>query len=449
MAQFLYISLSCPNRNFRPAELRIIMNISTFNAFKSRNYRLYFTGQSISLIGTWMQKTAVSWVIYEKTHSNFMLGLTLFASLFPSFIFSFIGGVAADRYNRFKLLLLTQFASMIQAILLTLLIFFRNYSVWEIIALSALLGLINAFDVPARQSLVYEMVEDKADLPNALALNSSMVNLSRLIGPGIAGLALEKFGNDICFGLNAVSFIAVIGSLLMMRLPKYKVVAHTKNVIGELKEGFQYIKKTPSISLVLIMLALMSLLVLPFSTLIPVYAKDIFKGTASTFGVIDSVIGLGAFCGAIFLASLKPGRNLRKILAINTLIFGAGLILFSHTTYYPIALVFAAVSGFGMMSQVTISNTLIQTTVDPNMRGRVISVYAMAFFGMQPLGGLLIGYLSQLIGTPDTVMIQGVIAFVIGLLLLRFLKKAKERKRLEMEESISERESLIKPVAGL
>lgn len=449
MAQFLYISLSCPTRNFRPAELRIIMNISTFNAFKSRNYRLYFTGQSISLIGTWMQKTAVSWVIYEKTHSNFMLGLTLFASLFPSFIFSFIGGVAADRYNRFKLLLLTQFASMIQAILLTLLIFFRNYSVWEIIALSALLGLINAFDVPARQSLVYEMVEDKADLPNALALNSSMVNLSRLIGPGIAGLALEKFGNDICFGLNAVSFIAVIGSLLMMRLPKYKVVAHTKNVIGELKEGFQYIKKTPSISLVLIMLALMSLLVLPFSTLIPVYAKDIFKGTASTFGVIDSVIGLGAFCGAIFLASLKPGRNLRKILAINTLIFGAGLILFSHTTYYPIALVFAAVSGFGMMSQVTISNTLIQTTVDPNMRGRVISVYAMAFFGMQPLGGLLIGYLSQLIGTPDTVMIQGVIAFVIGLLLLRFLKKAKERKRLEMEESISERESLIKPVAGL
>jgi len=398
------------------------MNISTFNAFKSRNYKLYFAGQSISLIGTWMQKTAVSWVIYAQTHSQFMLGLTLFASLFPSFIFSFLGGVASDRYNRYKLLLLTQVASMIQAGLLTVLIFFNDYAVWEIIALSALLGLINAFDVPARQSLVYEMVDDKTDLPNALALNSSMVNLSRLIGPGIAGLALEKFGEDICFGLNAVSFIAVIGSLLMMRLPKYTAKLHTKNVFGELKEGFMYIRRTPSISLTLIMLGLISLLVLPFSTLIPVYAKDIFKGTASTFGVIDSVIGLGAFCGAIFLASLKPGRNLRKILAVNTLVFGGGLIFFSHSTYYPIALVFAAVSGFGMMSQITISNTLIQTTVDPDMRGRVISFYAMAFFGMQPIGGLLVGAVSEWVGTPDTVMIQGLITVLIGVLLLRFVR---------------------------
>lgn len=407
------------------------MNISTFNAFKSRNYRLYFSGQSISLIGTWMQKTAVSWVIYSETHSEFMLGLTLFASMFPSFIFSFLGGVVSDRYNRYKVLLITQVASMVQAILVTLLIFFKHYSVWEIIALSALLGFINAFDVPARQSLVYEMVDDKSDLPNALALNSSMVNLSRLIGPGLAGLALEKFGDDICFGLNAVSFIAVIGSLLMMKLPAYVDKPHTKNVFGELKEGLSYIKKTPSIAFVIITLGMVSLLVLPFSTLIPVYAKDIFKGTASTFGVIDSVIGLGAFCGAIFLASLKPGRNLRKILAINTLIFGAGLILFSHTTYYPLALVFATVSGFGMMSQITISNTLIQTTVDPAMRGRVISFYAMAFFGMQPLGGLLIGTVSQWVGTPDTVLIQGVITVLIGLLLFRFLK-LNETKKLHL-----------------
>jgi len=404
------------------------MDISTFSAFKSRNYRLYFSGQSISLIGTWMQKTAVSWVIYSETHSKFMLGLTLFASLFPSFIFSFLGGVVSDRYNRYKVLLVTQVASMIQAVLLTLLIFFRHYSVWEIIALSALLGLINAFDVPARQSLVYEMVDDKADLPNALALNSSMVNLSRLIGPGIAGLALEKFGDDICFGLNAVSFIAVIGSLFMMKLPKYIPKPHNKNVFGDLKEGFVYIKQTPSIALVLLMLALISLLVLPYSTLIPVYAKDIFKGTASTFGIIDSVIGLGAFCGAIYLASLKPGRNLRKILARNTVIFGVGLVLFSHATNYPLALLFSAVVGFGMMSQITISNTLIQTTVDPAMRGRVISFYAMAFFGMQPLGGLLVGAISQWIGTPDTVLIQGIITLIIGVVLYRFLKKERERK---------------------
>ncbi|WP_432714920.1 MFS transporter [Pedobacter sp.] len=403
------------------------MEISTFSAFKSRNYRLYFTGQSISLIGTWMQKTAVSWVIYSHTHSQFMLGLTLFASLFPSFIFSFLGGVVSDRYDRYKVLLTTQIASMIQALLLTAVIIFQDFAVWEIIALSALLGLINAFDVPARQSLVYEMVEDKKDLPNALALNSSMVNLSRLIGPGIAGLALEQFGEKVCFGLNALSFIAVIGSLMLMKLPIYIAKSRTKNIIGELKEGFVYIRQTPSIAFILVMLALVSLLVLPFSTLIPVYAKDIFKGTASTFGVIDSVIGLGAFVGAIFLASLKAGRNLKMILATNTLIFGLGLVLFSHSTYYPVALVFAAMSGFGMMSQITISNTLIQTTVDPNMRGRVISFYAMAFFGMQPLGGLLIGLLSEQIGTPNTVMIQGIITLFIGALLFRFIYLKKEK----------------------
>jgi MFS family permease len=401
------------------------MAISTFNAFKSRNYRLYFTGQSVSLIGTWMQKTAVSWVIYSLTHSKFMLGLTLFSTMFPSFLFSFIGGVVSDRYNRYKLLLLTQVVSMVQAILLTLLIFFGHYTVWEILSLSVLLGIVNAFDVPARQSLVYDMVDDKKDLPNALALNSSMVNLSRLIGPGIAGLVIEKFGDDVCFGLNALSFVAVIISLLMMRLPVFIPRQRTKNILGDLREGLLYVRKTPDISFVIGMLALISLLVLPFSTLIPVYAKDIFHGTASTFGVIDSVIGLGAFSGAIFLASLKPGSNLRKILAINTFVFGTGLILFSHTTLYPLALLFAMIAAFGMMSQITISNTLIQTTVDPAMRGRVISIYAMAFFGMQPLGGLIIGFASQYIGVENTLLGEGIIALAIGVLHVRFLKKRK------------------------
>jgi MFS family permease len=404
------------------------MKINTFSAFKNRNYRLYFTGQSISLLGTWMQKTAVSWVVYSLTHSKFMLGVTLFATMFPSFIFSFIGGVVADRYNRYKVLLLTQVVSMVQALLLTALIFFKNYTVWEVIALSVVLGIINAFDVPARQSLVIDMVKDKKDLPNALALNSSMVNLSRLIGPGIAGLIIEKFGNDICFGLNALSFVAVIISLLLMKLPKYISKPRTKNVVAELREGFVYIKKTPAIFFVLSMLALISLFVLPFSTLIPVYAKDIFHGTASTFGVIDSFIGFGAFAGAIFLASLRPGRNLRKILAINTFVFGAGLVLFSHTTLYPLALFFVVISAFGMMSQITITNTLIQTTVNPAMRGRVISIYAMAFFGMQPLGGLLIGFISEHIGVKNTVLAQGIIALLIGFLHVRFLQRRKLRK---------------------
>ncbi|WP_439698570.1 MFS transporter [Mucilaginibacter sp. AW1-7] len=408
------------------------MNINTFNAFRSRNYRLYFTGQSISLVGTWMQKTAVSWVIYSQTHSKFLLGVTLFASLFPSFLFSFLGGVVSDRYDRYKLLLFTQAGSMVQAILLTALVFFGRYVIWEIIGLSALLGIINAFDVPARQSLVYEMVDDKADLPNALALNSSMVNLSRLVGPGIAGLVLEKFGDVVCFGANAASFIAVIASILLMKLPQSKPKVHAHNIYFELKEGFSYIKNTPSIKFVLVILALISLMVLPFNTLIPVYAKDIFKGTASTFGIIDSLIGLGAFSGALFLASLKVGGDLKKILAISTLIFGGGLALFSHMPNYYIALLFAAITGFGMMAQITISNTLIQTTVDPTMRGRVISFYAMAFFGMQPLGGLLVGAISQKIGVPDTVLGEGLVALLLGLLQLRYLRKTRLKKATEV-----------------
>ena len=398
------------------------MKINTFSAFRSRNYRLYFTGQSISLIGTWMQRTVVSWVIYSLTQSKFMLGVTLFATMFPSFLVSFLGGVVADRYNRYKLLLLTQFISMIQAILLTLLVFFQHYTVWEIIAISVILGIVNAFDIPARQSLVYDMVDDKSDLPNALALNSSMVHLSRFIGPVVAGFVLEKYGNAVCFGLNACSFVAVIISLLLMKLPVYEQTKKNRNITADLKEGLIYIKQTPEIAFVLAMLSVVSLFVLPFNTLMPVYAKDIFHGTATTYGILNSLFGLGAFSGAIFLASLKPNSNLRKILAINTFVFGVGLVFFAYTSIFPLALFFAVLSGFGMMSQITITNTIIQTTVSPAMRGRVISFYAMAFFGMQPFGGLVIGYVSQHIGVENTVLAEGIIALLIGLMHVRFLR---------------------------
>ena len=401
------------------------MTITTFSSFRSRNYRLFFTGQSISLIGTWMQKTAVSWVIYSLTHSKFMLGVSVFATLFPSFTFSFIGGVVADRYDRYRLLLVTQLASMVQAVLLTIMVYTGHYNVWAILALSVVLGTINAFDVPARQSLVYDMVDDKKTLPNALALNSSMVNLSRLIGPALAGLTIEKLGDNACFGLNALSFVAVIISLLMMRLPKHEIKKTTKNVFADLREGASYIRHTPAIACVLIMLGTMSLLVLPFNTLIPVFAKDIFHGTASTFGVVDSAIGMGAFIGAIFLASLRAGTNLNIILAINTLVFGAGLVCFSHTTYYPLALVFAVIAAFGMMSQVTITNTIIQTTVAANMRGRVISLYAMSFFGMMPIGGLIVGAVSEHIGAQNTVLGEGIIAVIVSGVHFYFLQKNK------------------------
>jgi len=399
------------------------MNINTFKAFRIRNYRLYFTGQSASLTGTWMQRTAVYWLIYVQTHSTFMLGLAVFATQFPSFLFSPLGGVVSDRYNRYHVMLFTQIASLVQATLLMSLVMFTRYTVWEIFALSVMLGIINAFDVPARHSMVNEIINNKEDLPNAIALNSSMANLARMIGPALSGIVLEKFGAGICFMINAFSFTAVIVSLVFMRFPEFIPQPHTKKVFREFKEGWKYLKHTPHIGFVILLLACVSLLVLPFITLLPVYAKVIFKGNASTFGYLNSFIGIGAISGAIFLASLKTGVNLKKILFINLLIFGAALALFSHITNFPVALVFAMLAGFGMMSQSTISNTIIQTNASAEMRGRVLSFFAMAFFGMQPLGGLLIGTISQYISAPNTILAEGIIAVLIAFIFLPFLRK--------------------------
>src|ERR1035437_6064947 len=334
------------------------MNINLFRAFRSRNYSLYFSGQSVSLIGTWMQRTAVYWLIYTQTHSTFMLGLAVFAAQFPSFVFSPLGGVVSDRYNRYRVTFITQIASMIQASLLAILVIFTHYTVWEIFALSVMLGIINAFDVPARQSMVNEMVNKKEDLPNAIALNSSMGKLAWLIGPALSGIVLEKMGAGTCFMINALSYVAVITSLLFIKFPAYVPHPHSQKVMNEFKEGFVYLKNTPVIGIVILMLGFVSLVVLPFNTLLPVYAKVIFKGSASTFGYLNSCIGLGALIGAIFLAALKPGVNLNKVLLIDLFIFGTALALFSHMTNLPVALFFAMLAGFAMMSQTTICNTI-------------------------------------------------------------------------------------------
>ncbi|MBO3271219.1 MFS transporter [Hymenobacter defluvii] len=407
------------------------MNLSTFRAFRSRNYRLYFGGQSLSLLGTWMQKTAVSWVVYSHTNSKLMLGISVFATLFPAAIFSFLGGGVADRYQRYRVLLFTQVFSMIQALLLTLLIWQRPDAVWGIIGLSAMLGIINGFDVPARQSLVPELIKNRQDLPNALALNSSMVNLAKLVGPALAGFALEHLGAVACFGLNALSFVAVIGSLLAIRLPPYVAKLHTKNMLAELRDGLAYVAATPAIRHILLMLALASLLALPFTTLLPVYAKDVFGGTASTFGMLDGAIGLGAFIGAIFLASLKASVNLSKVLTVNTFIFGVGLLLFSHAPWYPLALLFLVLGAFGMMSQITISNTLLQTTVEPALRGRVLSLYVLAYAGLVPLGSLLVGAVSEHIGVQNTVLAEGILTLLIGVLHLRTLRRKSREASLQ------------------
>jgi len=416
------------------------MALNTFKAFRNRNYRLYFAGQSMSLIGTWMQKTAVSWVVYSITHSAFMLGVSIFAAQFPSFLFSLLGGITADRYNRYKLLLATQLLSMVQAVLLAVLVLTNNYTVWEILALSVVLGIINAFDVPARQPMVHELVNDKEDLPNAIALNSSMVNLARLIGPALSGMVLGKFGAGVCFALNAASFMAVITSLWMMKLPRYNKPAVKKKMMQELAEGFAYVKNTPTISVILLMLTLVSLFVLPFDTLLPIFAKVVFKGDASTFGYIFSFIGLGSVAGTFFLASLKPGTNLKMILLVSTVLLGVGLGLFSHVSYFPGAMVFATLAGFGRMTQNTVVLTIAQVECDAKMRGRVMGFVAMAMFGMLPLGSLLIGAVSQQIGAPNALLCQGVMAVIIAAAFYGFPAKHKlnkqEKALMKEEESV-------------
>lgn len=354
-----------------------------------------------------------------------------------------LGGVVSDRYNRFRVLLATQAASLIQAVALALLVFHDNYELWHILLLTAALGSINAFDVPARQAMVYDMVDNKEHLPNAIALNSSMVNVARLIGPALAGLVLDRFGAEICFLSNAFSFMAVIISLLFMKLPPFMPRIRSTTIRADLKEGLHYLRTTPEISKVMLMLAGISLLSLPFITLLPVFARKIFGGDASTFGWLNSFVGVGAVTGALFLASMKAGTNLKKILFRCTLLFAFGLIAFSYMRSFPVALTFITIAGFGMMAQTTLSNTLIQTTVAPTMRGRVISYYAMAFFGMQPLGGLLVGSAADAIGAPLTVLLQGIATLVIGIVFFPFLRRdvffRKQRMKLkQMEERVIE-----------
>lgn len=405
------------------------MDFSTFSSFRIRNFRLFFIGQTISLLGTWMQKTAVSWVVYELTQSKFMLGVTVFATLFPSALVSIYGGIVADRYNRYQVLLLTQILSFLQATLLTLsIIFFTDYAVWIIIFLSAILGFINGFDMPARQALIKELVVDDFNLANALALNSSMVNLSKLLGPALAGFILESFSDQVCFGFNALSFIPVIGFLLIMKLPKSEIDIQTnRNLKREFTEAFTYLKNTPAISSVLVFTGIMGLLVLPFSTLTPVFAKDIFKGTASTLGFIDGIIGLGAFLSALHLASLKKGTDLSKVLAKSSFLFAIGLILFSYTTIYPLALVFIAIGAFGMMPIRTLSNTIVQINVPNKFRGRVLGIYLMVLSLTIPIGSLLVGIVSHFIGVQLTILLEGMIALIIAVFYERYLKRVNSR----------------------
>lgn len=403
----------------------------TFRAFRNRNYALFFCGQSISQIGTWMQRTAVVWVIYSLTHSAAMIGLVMFAQQFPSFLLTLIGGVVADRYSRYRILLVTQTASMMQAILLAVLILAGHYVIWEILGLSVVLGIINAFDVPARQPMIHEMVDHKEDLPNAISLNSAMVNMARLVGPAASGMILQRFGAGFCFILNAVSFIAVITSLLLMKFAPFKQAAAKKKVTAELAEGFQYIMQTPALTRLIWLMACLSLFVLPYDTLEPVFAKVIFKGNAAIYGYLGGCMGLGALIGTFVLASVKKGTDLRKFLLRSVIVLGVGLMLFSRNRYFPLAVPFALVIGVGSLTPMAAAITIIQTEAASHMRGRAMSFAAMSIFGMLPLGSLMIGTISQKIGAPLTMLGQGILAILIAMVFGRLLNKGQRKQPAE------------------
>lgn len=383
--------------------------MNLFRSLKSRNFKLFFYGQTISLIGTWMQKTAVSWLVYQLTGSAVLLGVVGFVSLIPSLFLSPYAGSLVDRHNRYHILVITQIVSMIQAGALAGIIFFGYNNILFIIGLSLLQGVINAFDVTCRQSLMVELVDDKKDLPNAIALNSTMTNFARIAGPAVAGIILSTFGTDFCFVGNFLSYIPVLICLFMMRLNVPVIAKPVKSIWVELQEGFKYVSGDKDLSSVLMMIGISSLFVIPFNTLMPIFAKDIFDGNAKTFSWFESAAGLGSIISAVYLANLTHSNTLGKLITIAGGVFGFSLMLLAYAPQLPIALLFMAFSGLGMMAQTSAINTYIQTHAIPEMRGRAISYYVMAYQGIIPVGSLLIGWLAHSIGPRPAVFIEGLI----------------------------------------
>lgn len=398
---------------------------NTFSALQYRNFRLFITGQAISRIGTWMERTTVSWVVYDITHSTFMLGVVAFASQFPSFLFSLYGGIVSDRYNRQKIVLITQIAFFIEASILAILILFGDTNVWHILLIITSLGIINSFDVPARQALIHDLVDEPEDVSNAVALNSSIVNIARLAGPALSGIIISTVGAGICFSINAVSYLAVITSLLLIKYKKHTTKTKKQSNLKELKDGIVYLKNEPKLFLITIYIAIVSLLILPYDTLLAAFAKTIFHGNARTYGTLASCIGIGALTGTIFLASLKDGNKRKKVLTFSAALLGVSLIAFSFIHITLLAYAIAVIMGFSALTQTTICLTVIQTQTISEMRGRIISLYAMAMFGMLPLGGLLVGSVSHRIGSPNTILIQGFIAILVSIVFYRIFNKIK------------------------
>jgi MFS family permease len=376
-------------------------------ALRSRNYRLFFTGQSVSLIGTWMTQIATSWLVYRLTGSAWLLGVVGFASRIPTFFLAPFAGVWVDRWNRHRTLVVTQILSMLQSFALAALALAGIITIREVIWLGLAQGVINAFDMPARQAFVIEMVEDRADLGNAIALNSSMVNAARLLGPSIAGVIIAAVGEGYCFLIDGFSYFAVIASLMAMRIPAVQQRSTKKPVWHELKEGWNYVIHFIPIRSILLLLALVSLVGMQYTVLMPIFAGQVLHGGAHTLGFLMGASGVGALTGAMFLATRKNVLGLGRMVPLAAAGFGTGLIALGLSRFLWLSLVLMLLIGGAMMIQMAASNTILQTIVEDDKRGRVMSFYSMAFLGMAPFGSLLAGALAQQIGAPRTVMVSG------------------------------------------
>jgi MFS family permease len=377
-------------------------------ALKYRNYRLFFGGQVVSLIGNWITLTATSWLVYRLTGSALLLGVVGFAGQFPGFVVGAFAGAYVDRLDRHKLLLWTQGISMAQSFALAGLTLTGHITVSAIIVLNAVQGVVNAFDMPARQAFLVNMITDKEDLANAIALNSSMFNAARLIGPSIAGLVIAASSEGACFVIDGFSYLAVLIALLAMRDISQPIRRTSASLLAQFKDGLRYVYGFRPIRSLMTLVAGVGLLGVPYSVLMPVFANDVLGGGPNTLGFLMTATGGGALMGALWLAARKSVLGLGRVILYTTALFGLGLIAFSFSKMLWLSVPFLVVAGFGMMVLFASSNTVIQTLVDDEMRGRVMSFYTMCFLGTAPFGSLLAGTLSAKIGAPHTVLASGV-----------------------------------------
>ena len=414
---------------------------SSLRALRHRDLRLFLFGQGVSLIGTWMERVAMGWLVYRITGSTVALGVIAFCTQFPTFLVAAVAGALADRWSRHRMVVGAQIALMLQAVVLAALVLTGTVEVWHLVVLSIWLGVASGFDIPARQALLVRLVGGSSDLPNAIALNSSMFNAARLVGPALAGVLIGLVGEGTVFLLNALSYVAVLGALwaVEMRDPGERAVGA---VLHTMTEGFRYAFGFAPIRALLLLLAMLSLVGFPYTVLLPVFAKDVLGGGAGTLGLLSACTGLGALIGALSLASRSTVRGLGGFIARTLLVFGASLVAFSLSRHAIVSSALLIGAGFGMMASTASMNTIIQTIVDEEKRGRVMSLYTMAFVGLAPIGALLGGALADQIGAPLTVGVGGAACLVLALWFHRELPELRAHVR-----PIYERLGIIPEVA--